>query len=126
VRLREGEDLAIVAYGAVVPAALEAAEQLRAAGLEATVVNARFAKPLDVPALEELAARHPVLVTVEDHALAGGFGSAVVEALPGARVQRLGLPDRFVEHGSRDDLLKRYGLSAAGIAEKCEAAAAVK
>jgi 1-deoxy-D-xylulose-5-phosphate synthase len=121
-RLREGEDLAIVAYGAVVPAALEAAEQLRAAGLEATVVNARFAKPLDVAAFEELAARHPLVVTVEDHALAGGFGSAVLEALGGGRVVRIGLPDRFVEHGSRDDLLKRYGLAAAQIAERCEAA----
>jgi 1-deoxy-D-xylulose-5-phosphate synthase len=106
-----------------VPAALDAAEQLRAAGLEATVVNARFAKPLDTAALEELAARHPLIVTVEDHALAGGFGSAVLEALDGrVRVERIGLPDRFVEHGSRDDLLKRYGLSAAGIAERCEAA----
>jgi 1-deoxy-D-xylulose-5-phosphate synthase len=122
-RLREGEDLAIVAYGAVVPAALEAAEQLRSAGLEATVVNARFGKPLDVRALEDLAARHPLLVTVEDHALAGGFGSAVLESLGGrGRVVRIGLPDRFVEHGSRDDLLKRYGLAAAQIAERCEAA----
>jgi 1-deoxy-D-xylulose-5-phosphate synthase len=112
----------------MVPAALEAAEQLGAAGLAATVVNARFCKPLDVQALEELAARHPLIVTVEDHALAGGFGSAVLEALadrggPRARVVRIGLPDRFVEHGSRDDLLKRYGLSAAEIAERCEAEA---
>ena len=122
-RLREGEDLAIVAYGAVVPNALDAAEQLRAAGLEATVVNARFSKPLDVGALEDLAASHPLVVTVEDHALAGGFGSAVLEVLGGGRVARIGLPDRFVEHGSRDDLLKRYGLSAAGIAERCESEA---
>jgi 1-deoxy-D-xylulose-5-phosphate synthase len=123
-RLREGEDLALVAYGAMVPLALEAAEQLRAAGLEATVVNARFSKPLDVKTLEELASTHPLLVTVEDHALAGGFGSAVLEALgsgPRARVVRMGLPDRFVEHGSRDELLRRYGLGAAQIAERCEA-----
>jgi 1-deoxy-D-xylulose-5-phosphate synthase len=124
-RLREGEDLAIVAYGAVVPAALEAAELLAAAGLDATVVNARFSKPLDVAALEDLAARHPLLVTVEDHALAGGFGAAVLESLDGprARVARIGLPDRFVEHGSRDDLLRRYGLGAEGIAGRCEAEA---
>jgi len=122
VRLREGDDLAIVAYGAVVPFALEAAEQLRAAGLEATVVNARFAKPLDAEAIAELAERHPLLVTVEDHALAGGFGSAVLETLDGprARVVRIGLPDRFIEHGSRPDLLLRYGLGATQIAERCE------
>lgn len=124
-RLREGEDLAIVAYGAVVPAALEAAELLRAAGLEATVVNARFAKPLDAATLEELAVRHPLVVTVEDHALAGGFGSAVLEVVGGgrARIARIGLGDRFVEHGSRDELLKRYGLSGPRIAERCEAEA---
>jgi len=123
--LREGEDLAIVAYGAVVPAALEAAEMIRAAGLEATVVNARFTKPLDVETLAALAARHPLVVTVEDHALMGGFGSAVLEAVGGnrARIARIGLPDRFIEHGSRDDLLKRYGLGAAQIAERCEAEA---
>jgi len=127
-RLRDGEDLALVAYGAMVPHALDAAEQLRAAGFEATVVNARFAKPLDIAAFEDLAARHPLVVTIEDHALAGGFGSAVLEALadrggPRARIVRLGLPDRFVEHGSRDDLLKRYGLGAAQIAERCESEA---
>ncbi|HEX5137310.1 MAG TPA: transketolase C-terminal domain-containing protein, partial [Planctomycetota bacterium] len=123
--LREGEDMAIVAYGAVVPAALDAAEMLRAAGIEATVVNARFAKPLDADALEELASRHPLVVTVEDHALMGGFGSAVLEAVGGGRVRiaRIGLPDRFIEHGSRDDLLGRYGLGAAQIAERCEAEA---
>jgi 1-deoxy-D-xylulose-5-phosphate synthase len=126
-RLREGEDLALVAYGAMVPAAIEAAGLLRASGLEATVVNARFAKPVDAEALEELAARHPLVVTIEDHALAGGFGSAVLEALADrgvrARVVRLGLPDRFVEHGSRDELLRRYGLAPAEIAERCEAEA---
>jgi 1-deoxy-D-xylulose-5-phosphate synthase len=123
VTLREGHDVALLAYGAMVEPCLEAAEILDARGVHATVVNARFAKPLDREALREAAARHPLLVTVEDHALLGGFGSAVLEALADdmvlARVARFGLPDRFVEHGSRADLLPRYGLGPAEIADRC-------
>jgi len=125
VRLRSGRDLALVAYGAMVEPALDAAAALGQAGIGATVINARFAKPLDVEALREACATHPLVVTVEDHALAGGFGSAVLEALtdggrPEARLVRLGLPDRFIEHGSRADLLRRYGLAGPEMAARCE------
>jgi len=121
--LREGEDIAVLCYGAMVEPGLEAAALVEREGLSATVVNARFAKPLDGDAFAALAASHDLLVTVEDHALDGGFGAAVLEALSdrGAlprRVCRLGLPDRFVEHGSRAELLDRYGLSARRIAAR--------
>ena len=121
--LRPGGDAALVAYGAMVAPACAAAALLAAEGIEATVVNARFAKPLDRARLAELAARVPLLATIEDHALAGGFGSAVLECLaePGrvaCRVERLGIPDRFIEHGPRDALLDGLGLSARGIAAR--------
>ena len=119
--LLEGRDVWIWAYGAIVHRALEAAHRLRARGVEAGVVDARFAKPLD----EELLARHVRecrhVVTVEEHQRAGGFGSAVLEAASRvpevrARVRVLGVPDRFVEHmSSRDEQLTAVGLDAAGI-----------
>ncbi len=125
VRLREGADLALLAYGAMVEPCLDAADLLAVQGLRATVINARFAKPLDATAVVEAAEGHPLVVTVEDHALQGGFGSAVLEcvndrAAGAARLVRLGLPDCFVEHGSRADLLRRYGLGPAEIADRCE------
>jgi 1-deoxy-D-xylulose-5-phosphate synthase len=123
--LREGHDVGIVGYGAMVAPACAAAERLADAGVEATVVNARFAKPLDCDLLAGLAERLPLLVTVEDHALAGGFGSAVLETLasrgePVCRVERLGIPDRFIEHGPREALLADLGLTAEGIAARVQ------
>ncbi|MHC4850155.1 MAG: 1-deoxy-D-xylulose-5-phosphate synthase, partial [Planctomycetota bacterium] len=124
VTLREGSSIALVAYGAMVEASLKAADILADFGIEATVINARFVKPLDADAMVAAASSHPLLVTVEDHTLQAGFGSTVVEALAdrgvsGTRIVRLGLPDRFIEHGGRGELLDRYGLSAARIAERC-------
>jgi len=127
VTLREGDALAIVAYGAMVEPSLAAADELAESGIEATVVNARFCKPLDADAISAAADAHPLLVTVEDHTKQAGFGAAVLEALAdrgvtGTRIARLGLPDRFIEHGSRAELLDRLGLSATGIAERCRRA----
>jgi len=124
VRLREGKDLALVAYGAMVERALEAANELAGEGIAATVINARFAKPIDARAMRDAAAQHPLVVTLEDHALLGGFGAAILECLADAgslttRVARIGLPDRFIEHGDRAVLLDRLGLSPAGIVERC-------
>jgi 1-deoxy-D-xylulose-5-phosphate synthase len=124
VTLRQGEDLALIAYGAMVEPALEAAASLAEQGIEATVINGRFAKPLDEKAFVEAAASHPLVVTLEDHALQAGFGSAVAECLldrgaAPSRLVRIGIPDRFIEHGSRSDLMRRYGLGAAEIAERC-------
>ncbi|MGQ0614584.1 MAG: 1-deoxy-D-xylulose-5-phosphate synthase [Planctomycetaceae bacterium] len=122
-RLREGEDLTLLAYGAMAQPSLEAARLLEAEGVSAGVVNARFAKPVDADAVREAVERHALLVTVEDHALLGGFGSAVAECLvdaglQGARVLRLGLPDKFIEHGNRDEILRRHGLGPAEIAAR--------
>ena len=120
--LRRGGDLAILAYGPLVHTALEAAEVMARSGVEATVVNARFAKPLDVDLILELAQGHDLLVTLEENALAGGFGSAVLETLEDhrpvrAHVRRLGLPDVFVEHGSQEILRRKYGLALQGVLE---------
>ncbi len=122
--LRPGDDVALVGLGKTVAAALEAAERLAERGLSAAVVDARFAKPLDVDLLAEAGGRTGLLLTVEDHVLAGGFGSAVLEALaeaaPGVRVERLGLPDRFVEHGDTDAQWREAGIDAEGIVARVE------
>jgi 1-deoxy-D-xylulose-5-phosphate synthase len=118
--LREGEDLLILALGASVYPALDAAKELDKQGFSATVVNARFVKPLDEHLILSLAAKHGRVLTVEENVLAGGFGSAVLELLAdqnlsGITVKRLGIPDIFVEHGTQDILRKKYGLDAHGI-----------
>ncbi|HNA30560.1 MAG TPA: 1-deoxy-D-xylulose-5-phosphate synthase [Thiobacillaceae bacterium] len=111
---REGRDLAILAFGSVVTAALEVAERL-----DASVADMRFVKPLDLELLARLASTHARLVTVEENVVAGGAGAAVAEALAAMGLARpilhLGLPDRFVEHGDPAVLLTRCGLDAQGI-----------
>ena len=117
--LAEGSRVALVGYGHGVQVALDAAGIVsESLGVPPTVVNARFAKPLDVDLLEEIAATHDVIVTIEDHALEGGFGTAVIEALPGAeaRIERVGIPDRFIQHGRRDLLLAEAGVTPAAAA----------
>jgi len=118
--LRVGDDVAILAIGATVAPALEAAQRLVENGIQATVVNARFIKPLDSSLILDLAYRTKRVVTVEENALEGGFGSAVLELLqgasiPGFRLERIGLPDEFVEHGSQGLLRAKYNLDADGI-----------
>jgi 1-deoxy-D-xylulose-5-phosphate synthase len=106
--------IAILAFGTLLYPALEAAE-----GIDATVVNMRWAKPIDVELLLDVAARHDALVTVEEGATMGGAGSAVTEALNDAGITlpvlQLGLPDVFIEHGDPAKLLSLQGLDAAGI-----------
>jgi 1-deoxy-D-xylulose-5-phosphate synthase len=115
--LREGTQIALWALGPMVAEAVRLAERLKAEdGLSVTVVNARFAKPLDTALLKEHASRHGLLVTMEDHTLPGGFGSAVLEALQEAAlslpVERIGWPDTFIDHGSNvDELRAAHGLS---------------
>ena len=117
--LREGSDLVILAYGHPVRAALEAADVLAREGVDATVVNARFAKPLDAERILTLAARIPRFVTVEEHVVAVGFGSAVGELLAerGVRVdlEMLGVPDEHVDHGAQSLWRRHYGLDRDGI-----------
>jgi 1-deoxy-D-xylulose-5-phosphate synthase len=111
---RTGKGIAILAFGAMLKPALDAAE-----GLDATVVNMRFVKPLDVALLKEISANHELIVTVEEHQIMGGAGSAVCEALAqmkaNNRVLLLGLPDRFIDHGDPARLLASVGLDAEGI-----------
>jgi 1-deoxy-D-xylulose-5-phosphate synthase len=108
---RKGKRIAILAFGAMLKPALEAAE-----ALDATVANMRFIKPLDVELIRELAATHELLVTVEEHQIMGGAGSAVCEAVKGEKkVLLLGLPDRFIAHGDPGRLLASVGLDAEGI-----------
>ncbi|MDM7921107.1 MAG: 1-deoxy-D-xylulose-5-phosphate synthase [Pyrinomonadaceae bacterium] len=128
--LREGEDIAIIAYGSMVNPSVNAAESLSKEGIEATVVNARFVKPLDEKLIMEIAASHRLIVTVEEAYLAGGFGSAVMELLEMNGVQdkvkviRMGVPDRIVTHGDAKLLLAKYGLDADGIFQKVKETAA--
>jgi 1-deoxy-D-xylulose-5-phosphate synthase len=121
--LAEGHDGLVVACGTLLGEALTAAAELRGEGLDLTVINARFVKPLDPTILERIEAA-PWTVTLEENVLQTGFGSAVLEAVNDAGLQagmivRLGLPDRFVEHGERAELLADLGLDAAGIAATC-------
>jgi len=129
--LTDGDDLAIVAIGITVYPALEAAVLLKEKGIRAAVVNARFVKPLDRELILSWARRTGHLVTVEENALQGGFGSAVLELLEeervtGVKVKRLGIPDRFIEQGPQTQLRKDLGLDAAGIAATVEAFLAVR
>jgi 1-deoxy-D-xylulose-5-phosphate synthase len=111
---RQGAGIALLAFGAVVPAAEKIGEEL---GL--TVVNMRFVKPLDRALVLELAKTHEGFVTLEDNVVAGGAGSSVAELLADAGVAlpilHLGLPDAFQHHASREDLLAEAGLDVAGI-----------
>jgi 1-deoxy-D-xylulose-5-phosphate synthase len=119
--LRDGGDVAIIAYGSMVYPSLKAAESLAGDGIEATVVNARFVKPLDAELLLALARTKRLIVTVEEAYLAGGFGSAVLEFLEEnglqdkIHVERMGVPDTLVTHGDSKLLLAKYGLDPDGI-----------
>jgi 1-deoxy-D-xylulose-5-phosphate synthase len=123
--LQEGETVAFLGYGYGVSVALGAAERLSDEhGLDASVADARFAKPLDTELVERLAADHDVLVTVEENVLAGGFGSGVLEHLADSdllrdtRVLRFGLPDRYVTHGKPSLLREEVGLTPEAVAER--------
>ena len=119
--LREGSDATLVIYGALAQQAMVAAEDLRMEGLSVGVIDARFCKPLDGEMLTRaLSGGHPVL-TLEDHSLQNGFGSAVLEyavahGLPTDRLTRLGMPDRLIAHATRGEQLAEVGLDATGIA----------
>lgn len=115
-----GSDAMLIAYGSLFPACVKAAERMREDGLEVGVINARFAKPLDKNTILKAIETAPLVITVEEGTLEGGFGSAVLEAAHSAgldtrHVVRLGLPDRFVEHGERSELLADLGLDVDGL-----------
>ena len=118
--LREGEDIALIALGSCVIPALSAAERLEKTGVHATVINARFVKPIDGEMLREVASRVPRIVTIEENVLQGGFGSAVIEYLSDSeinhvKVKRLGIGDKFIEQGKPGSLKEKYGIDTDGI-----------
>jgi 1-deoxy-D-xylulose-5-phosphate synthase len=124
------DDGAIVSCGALLPACLEAAQTLRDEGINVGIINARFVKPLDTDVLLRAVRDCGFVITVEEAALMAGFGSALLEAagdagLDASHVRRLGIPDAFIEHGERGELLADLGLNAAGIAAACRKLAAV-
>lgn len=123
--VRPGKDLTLLGLGNMLAPCLRAAELLAQAGIQAAVVDPRSVKPLDAELIVRLARETGKLITVEDHVLAGGFGSAVLECLSAqgitVPVVRLGFPDQFIEQGRKQDLLERYGLTAEQIAAKAMA-----
>lgn len=122
--IRDGADVALIAYGSMVQPAIDAADRLISDGVKATVVNARFVKPLDEDLILKTAGKHRLIVTVEEAYLSGGFGSAVLELLESkgildkVKVVRMGVPDLIVTHGDAKQLLAEFGLDAEGIARK--------
>jgi 1-deoxy-D-xylulose-5-phosphate synthase len=122
--LRNGGDCVLLAVGTMVSAALAAAERPATEGIRCTVVNCRFLKPYDHDVLDEMVRSHPAVLTLEEGQVTNGFGAFIareIDALDlrsAPRVAAAGLPDRFVEHGSRDGLLAELGLDPAGIAER--------
>lgn len=124
VTLRDGADLTIIATGLCVSEALRAAESLKADGIDAGVVNIHTIKPLDAEIVTGAAAKTGNIVTVEEHSIIGGLGSAVAEVLAEqypARVLRIGVEDTFGESGPAEQLLEKYGLDACGIYSKVTA-----
>ncbi len=127
--IRWGDDGMILACGTVLAASIEAADALAEEGLDVGVINARFVKPLDTDTILQAVEKCRFVLTVEEGALMGGFGSAVVEAavdtgLDTRTITRLGVPDEYIEHGSRDELLTDLRLDAQGIADECRRVAA--
>lgn len=120
--LRQGKDLAIISIGSMASTALETGELLAKKKIDAMVVNARFIKPLDEELLERISTDIKKIVTIEDGVLEGGFGSAVLEfmereGLRGVKVRRFGLPDKFIEHGRRQELFLKYNLTPEAICD---------
>lgn len=123
--LKEGEDIAILAFGSMVEYAKEASEKLELEGISAEVVNMRFAKPLDENKLKEAASKFSKIVTIEENSIIGGFGSAIVEYFSDnnlkSEILRIGLPDYFVDHGTQEELHKIVGLDPDSISAKIKA-----
>jgi 1-deoxy-D-xylulose-5-phosphate synthase len=128
--LLPGERVALLGYGYGVQVGLRAAEILRDKGLEPTVADGRFAKPLDGELVERLASEHDLVVTIEENVLSGGFGSAVLEHAEDAfadgreraRILRVGLPDRYVTHGKPALLREEVGFTGEAVADRVLAA----
>ncbi|MEG0449114.1 MAG: transketolase C-terminal domain-containing protein, partial [Lysinibacillus sp.] len=124
--LREGKDASILTFGTTIPMALQAAEQLATRGIEVEVVNARFIKPMDEEMLHRILTSHKPILTIEEAVLQGGFGSGVLEfthdhGYKEAIVDRIGIPDQFIEHGNVDQLLAEIHVTAEETVARIEA-----
>ncbi|MCW8824710.1 MAG: 1-deoxy-D-xylulose-5-phosphate synthase [Ignavibacteriaceae bacterium] len=121
-KLSDGDDVAILAVGSMVNYAQKASDILKADGVSCEIINMRFIKPLDTKKLDDIAARHDKIVTLEENNLPGGFGSAVVEYFNDKNfkndILRLGIPDKFIDHGTQTQLHKQLEIDPAGIAER--------
>jgi 1-deoxy-D-xylulose-5-phosphate synthase len=119
--VREGKDVIFLAVGSMVAVSEQAAQLLQEKGMSAGVVNARFVKPLDRELLAQILKGEPLLITVEENSVIGGFGSAVIQHLANegydtSRIRNAGIPDRFIEHGSIKELRADIGLCAEALA----------
>ena len=121
-KLTDGDDIAILAVGSMVEYALKASEILKADGTSCEIINMRFIKPLDTTRLDEIAAKHDRIVTLEENNLPGGFGSAVIEYFNDKNykndILRLGIPDKFIDHGTQKELHKQIEIDPEGIADR--------
>ncbi|MBD3379045.1 MAG: 1-deoxy-D-xylulose-5-phosphate synthase [Candidatus Omnitrophica bacterium] len=114
--LRQGKDFAVIALGCMVNTSLRACDMLSGQGIEGAVINARFVKPLDSVMLEEVFHKHKKVFTIEEGVASGGFGGAVLEFaerenISGVKIRCIGLPDEFIEHGSQEELRRKYHLT---------------
>lgn len=125
--LREGKDAAILTFGTTIPMALEAANLLQKQGLSVKVINARFIKPMDENMLHDLLSLNLPILTIEEAVLQGGFGSAVIEYAHDHgftnTIDRMGIPDQFIEHGSVNQLLQEIGMTTEEVVKKVQAIA---
>ena len=121
-KLSDGEDVAILAVGSMVDYAEKATASLKESGINCELINMRFIKPLDTNLLDDIAARHDKIVTIEENNLAGGFGSAVLEYLNDNNykndIMRIGIPDKFIDHGTQAQLHKQIAIDPNGIVER--------
>jgi 1-deoxy-D-xylulose-5-phosphate synthase len=118
-KLTEGEDIAILAVGSMVNYAEKAVAMLKENGISGELINMRFIKPLDMQLLDEIALKHEKIVTIEENNLPGGFGSAVLEYFNDKNykndILRIGIPDKFIDHGTQSELHKQISIDPAGI-----------
>lgn len=120
--ISEGEDICLMATGTMVKVAMDAADLLRKDGYSVGVVNHSTIKPIDGECILQMHGRYKALVTVEEHSIIGGLGSAVAEVIagvPGAKFARIGIEDKFGKSGKPEDLYEAFGLTASAVAEKC-------
>ena len=119
-QLKRGSDVEIWSVGTMAEIVMKTADILKSKGISASIINAEFIKPLDTEKLQKSASKYPLIVTVEDNMVSGGFGESIREYLAEAKTKviNIGWPDSFIEHGTADQLYKKHGMDAQSIAER--------